>query len=719
MSDYRPDRLERVEPMYLQQYGLHSAPFSPIHEDRFLFLDAVRQEKLNLLAHMVQYSNLLLILMGENGVGKSSLLQRFVSMAQSEWRICQITANTMMDADQLMFAAAQGFGLQQLPQDATQLQEMLYARLAALHRQEQTPILIIDDAHTLPKEALLAIFHLTDSQVEQGGLIRIILSCEPQIEKILTSKDVHSLRERVTHTMELTAFEENGIAEYLKHRLAVAGFSGITPFSPKIIKKIANESQGVPAKINEQAHLFLERGEVAMAPDVAEILPPPEVPRNNHRTLVWITLGSFAVIGILVYQDQINQLFNPPATTPVATKAQPEPIAVATPAPQQKIIPLVPESASNKVSESTPVTQTTVAVTPTTKPNLTVATPEPLPPITVDIRSLEPNTLALSSKAQMLIINGQGFTPDSQVNVVWPGHQKTLTADQVKIVNANEIHVQITTGNKPDTWSVQVIDPKYGQSKRVELAIGAQKQTPSVANVQPAVGHTSDDTWVRAQSPQHYTLQLFSSNSLAGAKKFISQHKLTTNSVLIQSTTKGKNWYSVLHGSYASESAATKAIATLPTTLQKTKPWVRKFDGIQTSLLASSQGATKTEAKPTASANVKPAPGVKSPQVGSASLTQHEAFLWSQDPRHFTLQLLVSQQAQNADRFIKKYPMLQSKSAFFHSQHNTRELYTVIWGDFATRDQAEAAIKQLPTELRQVKPRVRTYASIHAEMKKP
>lgn len=720
MTDYRPDKLERVEPLYMQQYGLHSAPFSPIHEDRFLFLDVARQEKLNLLAHMVQYSNLLLIVMGENGIGKTSLLQRFVSMAQTDWRICQITANTMMDAEQLMFAAAQGFGLQQLPQDATQLQEMLYARLAALHRQEQTPILIIDEAQTLPKEALLAIFHLADSQVEEGGLIRIILSCEPQIDKILQSKEVRPLRERVTHTMELAAFEEDGIAEYLKHRMAVAGFSGITPFSPKIVKKIFKESQGLPAKINEQAHLFLERGEAAM-PDVAAVLPPPTSPRSNPRTLVWITLGALVVIGVLVYQDQINQLFAPPANAPVTSGNHPEEIAAApTPTPQQKIIPLVPNTPVTSQPDATVLSQSSVTVTPTSKPNLVVSTPEPLPPITVDIRSLEPAALTLSNKTQLLIISGQGFTPDSQVNMAWSGHQKTLASDQVKIINTNEIHVNITTGNKPDMWSVQVIDPKFGKSKRVEFAVGEQKQPATLTTAPTIDNNILNESWVRTQSPLHYTVQLFSSNTLPGAKNFISQHKLDKNTALIHSVSKGKHWYSVLHGSFVSETAANKAITQLPAGVRKTKPWVRRFDGIQTSLVATASAKTSTTSTPQPTSKIKPTAAAKAvAQVNSTSLTQHEAQLWSQDPRHFTLQLLVSQQEKNADRFIKKYPLLHTKAAYFHSQHNTRELYTVVWGDFVTHDQAEAAIKQLPVELRQVKPRVRTYASIHAEMKKP
>ena len=115
MSAYSTEDLSRVEPDYLESYGLHEAPFNPRHQDKYFYTDAERAQALNLLQHLTHYSNLLLIVQGEQGVGKTAMLQRFVKNAESDWRICEVNANTMMDAEQLLFQAAQGFGVTQLP----------------------------------------------------------------------------------------------------------------------------------------------------------------------------------------------------------------------------------------------------------------------------------------------------------------------------------------------------------------------------------------------------------------------------------------------------------------------------------------------------------------------------------------------------------------------------------------------------------------------------
>ncbi|MGD8926508.1 MAG: AAA family ATPase, partial [Thioalkalispiraceae bacterium] len=311
MNAYSSEDIDRLEPAYLKSYGLQEAPFSTVHHDKFMYLDAERAQRINMLQHMVRYSNLLLIVQGVHGVGKTSLLKRFIQTAEPDWQLCEIAANTMIDAEQLLFQAAQGFGVHQLPQDAGELQEMLYARVATFHHNDQTPILIIDDAHELPKDALLAIFNLADTYVNDVNLLRIILFCEPQIEKIISSKDVRALRERVTHTMEIPPFDEEGTAEYLKHRMAAAGFNGSSPFTPKLVKKIYRASRGIPAQINLLAHQALEEGDVLGDSEQ----PAPEVASSQQRyrkqgkPAIYISAAILLLVLALVFQDQINSIF--------------------------------------------------------------------------------------------------------------------------------------------------------------------------------------------------------------------------------------------------------------------------------------------------------------------------------------------------------------------------------------------------------------------------
>lgn len=244
-------------PRYAERYGLSSAPFSSQHEDRFLYLDAERLQRLNMLEHLTRYSELLLIISGPPGIGKTALRQRFCAELDEDIVACQVEANPMMNADQLLQAVARGFGLQQPPGEPAALQEALYRHLAALHHQQKTPLLIIDDAHVLPQDALETLFNLAEAEASDGNLLRIILFSDPQIETMLQSPAIQGLRERVTHSMNIPPFDEEQTVACIRHRLNVAGLQGALPFSDRELHKIYRNSGGIPARINECAHLIL------------------------------------------------------------------------------------------------------------------------------------------------------------------------------------------------------------------------------------------------------------------------------------------------------------------------------------------------------------------------------------------------------------------------------------------------------------------------------
>ena len=724
MSGYDSEQIRRLEPGYLDNYGLQEAPFAAVNEDRFLYLDAERAQRLNLLQHMTQYSNLLLIVQGEEGVGKTSLLNRFVKNAHANWRICQVTANTMMDAEQLLFQAAQGFGVQQLPQDAGQLQEMLYARVATIHHNDEIPILIIDDAHELPRDALLAIFNLADAQIDDANLLRIILFCEPQIEKILAARDVRPLRDRVTHTMEIPPLDEDTTAEYLKHRLAVAGFTGGSPFTPKMIRRIYKASQGIPARINTLAHDTLENGDFEKEEMEELVHPVRHAPRAN-KSLVYITGAILLIAVVLVFQDRINRLFEEAPQEVAENVPQPLP-EVSVPeeqtrdegAVQEKIIPLqaVPDTAPEAVPQSHSEAETTppaalaeqtvdVPVQSGTAqedalPMAENVEPQPVKP-ELKLHATEPNPVPASSQQQTITIKGEGFTPQSEVVVSWADQQRKVPKERVKFVSDTQLDMAITVGMQPEDWQVRVAEPQTGQSAALAFRVEDMQATARAAQ----------NSWVMAQEPSAFTLQLFATHEAENAEHFMRQHKLAEQGHYFVSQREGRDWFSVVYGAYADKQVAANASKTLPASLAKIKPWVRRFDDIQASVNASrtlAQSAAR-QAKPASTTVTGSAPA-------NNSETAHEAWLWSQDPRNFTLQLLGARSADSIKEFLRKYDKLDGTAVFFHTRHDARDWYAVVYGVYSSREQAQAAIARLPAELREASPWIRSFASIHAEM---
>lgn len=735
MSSYDQHSLDRLEPSYLASYGLREAPFADTHDERFFFLEPGRAQCMNMLQHMAQYSDLLLMVTGERGSGKSALLQQLLHTLDEQWQICQVYANTMMDAEQLLFQIARGFAVENLPQTSSQLQEQLYQRLASLHERDRVPLIVVDDAHELPQDALEMLFQLADVETAGGKLARIILFCEPEIETILDSPSISDLRERITHSMEMPTLSEAETAEYIKHRLAVSGFDGTSPFTPKMIKKIHKGSRGLPAKINILAHESLEQGDIAVEDeiidDIDETKPGLITPL---RTLIG---GTFIIVIalMLVYQKEINNLFEgqvnrelleanmPKSVSPVDSEMAPEPEAkqvemvqpVAEPALKEKLISLKPdamildgiETPAKPVEKDQAVyaenltnTKSVPAETSSvTAPDLLVS-PESSAEV-LEISGIEPQPIIGSRQRQTVSVVGHGFTQDSQVRLQWSGRKKILSRAQVIVEDEGRLNLLINTGIKADDWKVTVINGKQESNTFTFNVLPPERNTHSV---------TDGLKWINQQAAEHFTLQLLSVYQLDAVEKYIRQHRLDGDDIaIIKTLVKGQTRYVLIKGDYDTHELAEAGVATLPAEVQKAKPWIRAFKDLQ-SQIKSVKVPTK-QATVTTSA---PRSAISLLQSGSipSDLSQQTAWLWSQDPRHFTLQLFGTYQYDGVKQFIRQHK-LAGKVAAFKTQRSGRDWYVLIYGSYTDRIKAKQAIVNLPASLSSTAPWVRSFASIH------
>ncbi len=756
MSEYDTDSLARLEPVYQQQLGLTSAPFPPTHEDRFLYLDADRLQRLHMLQHLTDYSSLLLMVIGERGIGKTSLMDRFIKEARPEWRVCQVNANTMMDAGLLLYDIARGFGLPAPSQEHGALQEELVAQLVKLRQNNWIPLLIIDDAHELPQDALEALFHLADVESGEGSLLRIILFCEPQIQTMLEQPAIQSLRERITHSIDIPPLTEEQTAEYLRHRLAVAGLATSSPFSMKDIHQIYRLSDGIPARINEAAHVMLSEGLAGRAES------PGQATGRFRPTPTHLLLGLLALLVVIAlwFQDDINRALQEPAQTarpPV--ERHPDSIKPAPPAPlafemptttspaagetgqqprrpaeprapalierQRATPPAVhptetpapgmaktrPESASAHPTESGPepeapsqpapvVTQKPAAPATTTESAQPAPPPaRPAPPPPARILAINPATLTGSKQPQTLTLEGENFRADDKVQVNWNDGQKILSAQQVEWRDKNEIRITLTTGTQADDWQVRIRRGKQ-TSAPASFRVTAAKPDSAIP-VQ-----LWDSAWISRQPPRHLTLQLLASGQKGNIEKFVKRHGLTNMTVAFETRRERKPLYVLILGSYPDRAQASLAATQLPTSLKNVKPWIRDFASIQKQL------------KTAAAAPAKATTVVATPLPSSINLNDQIAWLWAQDPRHYTLQLMSGPNEAAIRDFIRRY-RLKGKAIYYRTLRDGQSRYTLIYGSYPDRAQARAAIARLSPTLQKTGPWARSFASIHAELPAP
>lgn len=750
MANYDSEKLKRLDPAYLQQYGLNQAPFSNTLDDNFLFLDAERHQRIEMLAHLTQYSNLLLIVTGERGVGKTSLMRRFCAEADESWYLCEVNANTMMDADTLLTDIAGGFGLNGLPNDPTNVQDIVFEHLKALQDDETVPILIIDDAHELPKDALETLFYFADIEAAQGHLLRIILFCEPQIDIMLESPSIQPLRERITHTLEINPFNEDQTAEFIKHRMAVAGFEGTSPFTPKVINKIHKISRGIPAHICELAHLHLD--DAASLNTIAEVTNladdsyedtsdaftaedldyhlddqphTPEADPNliqsalfTTRHYVFIAIVATVSIIVLSMQDTINNAViespsaldtvnrNLPSTikkAPASNKQKeitlktPTPYSIEAPAPELEDAQEVSSQKTNpSINEKAP-----------TKEDANVQIAE------YTIEEVVPSPIQGSAKAQTITLTGSGFksgAKDPSVVISWTGTTKNLKKHQYKIIDDSTIKLQITVGLNPDEWSVKL---KQNDIESNSIAFSVIKAKAVPKSITKLAG-MHDERWILDQAPNQFTLQVLATANKNNIKNFAKSHQLKNDIAVFQTIRNGKPWYSVIYGNYATKNDA--ALAKKKIASARLKPWLRRFDSVQAKIntgkiIATPQKPARFKKPNTTQVKVKTAINKNSIE----GVRDSKAWLWSQDPRHYTLQLLGGRNDKSIQKFIRKYK-LRDKAIYFHTNHNKRNWYALIYGSYNNRGEALQAIKELPSELQKTSPWARSFSSIHKDL---
>jgi len=251
---------DQHSPGYLALYGLREVAFSQELDDRFFFLDNEHAQRLSLLHNLIQDHNLFLHLYGDSGVGKTSLINRFVNIGEEDWRFSFFSANTMMNSEQLFFNISAGFGLSRITNGKNDFKETCIKNIALLENSGVIPILIIDDAQELSIDTLKSIFGLVNRWDKNHPKLRIILISTPPFDKILDSDSIKPLRKIISHVMEIEPLSEEQIERYIYFRLSIAGLDGGNPITPDACSVILEKSKGIPARINRLCHIALRDG---------------------------------------------------------------------------------------------------------------------------------------------------------------------------------------------------------------------------------------------------------------------------------------------------------------------------------------------------------------------------------------------------------------------------------------------------------------------------
>jgi general secretion pathway protein A len=240
--------------MYAAHFGLKREPFSIAPDPRYLFMSERHREALAHLLYGVRGGGGFVLLTGEIGAGKTTVCRCFLEQVPKRCNVAYIF-NPKLTALELLQSVCEEFRIQVRARGAGDPTlkdhvDALNEYLLRTHAAGFNNVLIIDEAQNLSIDVLEQLRLLTNLETNERKLLQIILIGQPELREMLLKPELEQLAQRVVARFHLDPLAEEETAHYIKHRLAVAGLSGLIPFDREARHRIFELTRGVPRRIN-------------------------------------------------------------------------------------------------------------------------------------------------------------------------------------------------------------------------------------------------------------------------------------------------------------------------------------------------------------------------------------------------------------------------------------------------------------------------------------
>lgn len=245
--------------MYREFYRLREAPFNVTSDPAFLYLSPTHQEALDHLRYGIEQRKGFLALTGEIGAGKTTLCRALINHLDSRVKVALIL-NSVLPETQLLEAIVEDFGITVEKRTKGALIKQVNRFLLRELSQGHNAVLIVDEAQNMRFPALETVRMLSNLETEKEKLLQIVLVGQPQLKEKLNAPELVQLKQRIAVRFHIRALNESEVADYIRHRLSVAGSRGDVTFTPEAVRVIYDYSGGVPRLINILADKALLRG---------------------------------------------------------------------------------------------------------------------------------------------------------------------------------------------------------------------------------------------------------------------------------------------------------------------------------------------------------------------------------------------------------------------------------------------------------------------------
>lgn len=510
-----------------------SNPFNDEAVSGLFFPGAGRQEVLDQFAHLLRYGPSLLILYGDQGVGKHFLVDHLVSQLDTDlFDVAVVSGDIMTTADTLLASCSEAWHSRQ-PMTVESFLERSITIAGDADQESKILLCVIQRSQFLDEETCQV---LVDMLASCAGLpVKFLLVVDAQ--ELECVEQIFNVSDRIpdNYIQQLQPLTVAETEEYLNYRLRTAGLGQVC-FSENQLDQIFNHSLGNLVRVNEVAHALL-----------MSAMPKP---KSKSKSSGAAPLPWLHIVALVLVASVLLVLFFVRSPEEQAAAVGSDTLALVE-SSQETVLP--EKNANLSVEEPLVADSSAQNQASTASPDLRLGeSKKALAPVSVSSESVQ-----ITQPAQ--IAEQVQTTPPVQLPKLIP---KPSPVSKAKLVKPSSPLVDAPIKTAPKVVATPKPKPKVSPSK------------------------VSDEraAWILSLPKSNYSVQLLGAKELTTVNRFLSQYPSLQNLVYYQTQRKGAPWYVVVQGNYQNYDSAKAATLKYPAKLQKQGPWIRKVEAIQKDL---------------------------------------------------------------------------------------------------------------------------------------
>jgi len=258
--------------MYKEYFGFSEEPFNLTPDPDFLFMAMTHREGLSSMMSGIERRMGLIIITGDVGTGKTTLIYTLLKDLGGKLRTVFIF-NPRLTFRQLVKAILLELKVPVARENTFTLlqkfKEFLRERLA----EDETVVIIIDEAHQLSSKVLNDLAWFLEEDYPALKLLQVLLVGQQELEPKLDSEELRLLKKKITIHRRILPLDREESKGYIDHRLKVVGSSSVKVFTTEAVDLICDFAKGIPRVINKICDGALYAGYDASTPKIdAEIV---------------------------------------------------------------------------------------------------------------------------------------------------------------------------------------------------------------------------------------------------------------------------------------------------------------------------------------------------------------------------------------------------------------------------------------------------------------